>query len=82
MVYFGASYGASDFGGNMYFNFALTSLVEIPATFLAIDNCERYMHIILIVWASHSPLASVFQGARTFHSKLVQGVSKIYLTGR
>ena len=50
----------------MYFNFALTSLVEIPATFLAIDNCERYMHIILIVWASHSPLASVFQGARTF----------------
>ncbi|CAB4030252.1 organic cation transporter -like [Paramuricea clavata] len=25
----------------MYFNFALTSLIEIPAHFLAIDNCER-----------------------------------------
>ena len=45
MVYFGASYGASDFDGNMYFNFALTSLVEIPAAVLAIDNCERYIYI-------------------------------------
>ena len=35
MVYFGASYGASDFGGNMYFVLALTSLVEIPANLLA-----------------------------------------------
>ena len=30
-----------DFGGNVYFNFALTSLVEIPANLLAINNCER-----------------------------------------
>jgi hypothetical protein len=45
MVYYGASYGASDFGGNMYFNFALTSLIEIPAHFLAIDNCERYAYV-------------------------------------
>ena len=44
MIYFGASYGASDFGGNMYFNFALTSLVEIPSNLLSIDNCERYVH--------------------------------------
>jgi OCT family organic cation transporter-like MFS transporter 4/5 len=45
MAYYGASYGASDFGGNMYFNFALTSLIEIPANFLAIDNCERYAYV-------------------------------------
>ena len=42
MAYLGTTYGASDFGGNMYLNFALTSLVEIPANFVAIDNCERY----------------------------------------
>ena len=50
MVYFGASYGASDFGGNMYFVLALTSLVEIPANLLAVDNCERCALIILIVF--------------------------------
>ena len=50
MVYFGASYGASDFGGNMYLVLALTSLVEIPANLLAVDNCERCALIILIVF--------------------------------
>lgn len=41
MVYYGASYGASDFGGSMYLNYALISLVEIPSNYLVIDNCER-----------------------------------------
>ena len=41
MVYYGASYGASDLGGSMYLNFALTSLVEIPGNMLVVDNCER-----------------------------------------
>ena len=26
----------------MYLNYALTSLVEIPANILVVDNCERY----------------------------------------
>ena len=43
LVYFGASYGASDFGGNMYVNFALASVVEISAHLLSTHNCERYM---------------------------------------
>ncbi|XP_028391757.1 solute carrier family 22 member 15-like isoform X2 [Dendronephthya gigantea] len=42
MVYYGASYGASDLGGSMYLNYALTSLIEIPANFLVVDNCERF----------------------------------------
>ena len=41
MVYYGASYGASDLGDSMYLNFALTSLVEIPGNMLVVDNCER-----------------------------------------
>ncbi len=41
MVYFGASYGASDLGGSMYLNYTLTSLIEIPANMLVVDNCGR-----------------------------------------
>jgi hypothetical protein len=41
MVYYGASYGASDLGGSMYLNYMLTSLIEIPANVLVVDNCER-----------------------------------------
>ena len=41
MVYYGAAYGASDLGGSMYLNFVLTSLIEIPANVLVIDNCQR-----------------------------------------
>jgi hypothetical protein len=42
MVYYGASYGASDLGGSMYLNYALTSLVEIPANVFVVDSCVRY----------------------------------------
>ncbi len=41
LVYYGASYGASDLGGSMYLNYTLTSLIEIPASILVIDNCAR-----------------------------------------
>jgi hypothetical protein len=44
-VFYGASFGASDFGGNFYFNFALTILIEIPANFIGIDGCERSVYV-------------------------------------
>ena len=46
MVYYGVSYGAGDLGGNMYLNFVLTNLIEIPANLLVIDNCKREMYIL------------------------------------
>ena len=41
MVYYGVSLSAGAFGGSIYLNFILTSLVEIPANILVIDNCNR-----------------------------------------
>ncbi len=50
MVYYGASYGASDLGGSMYLNYTLTSLIEIPANILVVDNCGRYnVHIASLI---------------------------------
>ena len=50
MVYYGASYGASDLGGSMYLNYTLTSLIEIPANILVVDNCVRQnVHIASLI---------------------------------
>ncbi|XP_048577124.1 solute carrier family 22 member 15-like [Nematostella vectensis] len=42
MVYYGVSMSSGDFGGSIYLNFVLTSLVEIPGNWLVIDNCNRF----------------------------------------
>ncbi|EDO36696.1 predicted protein, partial [Nematostella vectensis] len=42
MVYYGVSMSAGDFGGSIYLNFVLTSLVEFPANVLLIHNCNRF----------------------------------------
>jgi len=42
MVYYGLSMSSGEFGGSIYLNFVLTSLVEIPANILVIDNCNRF----------------------------------------
>ena len=41
MVYYGLSLSSGEFGGSIYLNFVLTSLVEIPGNLLVIDNCNR-----------------------------------------
>lgn len=35
LVYYGLSFNADDLAGNMYLNFALSGIVEIPAYLLA-----------------------------------------------
>lgn len=42
MVYYGLSLSAGEFGGSLYLNFVLTSLVEVPANLLVIHNCNRF----------------------------------------
>ncbi|KAL9962625.1 hypothetical protein ACROYT_G031745 [Oculina patagonica] len=42
MVYYGLSLSSGEFGGSIYLNFVLTSLVEIPGNILVIDNCNRF----------------------------------------
>lgn len=42
MVYFGISLASGDLSGDMYRDFVLTSLVEIPGNILAIWLCNRY----------------------------------------
>lgn len=42
MVYYGLSLSSGEFGGSIYLNFILTSLVEIPANVLVIHNCNRF----------------------------------------
>ena len=42
MVYYGLSLSSGEFGGSIYLNFVLTSLVEIPGNILVIHNCNRY----------------------------------------
>ena len=41
-VYFGVSLGSVMLGGNMYLNFFLTSLVEIPGNAFAIYSMNRF----------------------------------------
>ncbi|RMX39032.1 hypothetical protein pdam_00021865, partial [Pocillopora damicornis] len=42
MVYYGLSLSSGEFGGSIYLNFVLTSLVEIPGNILVIHNCNRF----------------------------------------
>lgn len=42
VLYYGLSLSSGEFGGSIYLNFALTSLVEMPAHVLSIDNCNRW----------------------------------------
>ncbi|CAB3983634.1 organic cation transporter -like [Paramuricea clavata] len=42
LVYYGVSYGSVDLGWDRYLTFALTSLVEIPAVYLAVFSAERF----------------------------------------
>ena len=41
MVFFGISLASVNLGGNRYRNFALTSLVEVPASVIAIVSSNR-----------------------------------------
>ena len=43
MVYYGVSLASDNLGGNMYRDFVLTSLVEIPANILVIVLGNRYV---------------------------------------
>ena len=36
LVFYGVSYGVEGLGGNLYVNFAISGLIEIPAYFLCI----------------------------------------------
>lgn len=36
MVYYGVSFSTPTLGGNMYLNFFLASIIEIPANYVAI----------------------------------------------
>ena len=41
LAYFGLAFGATNFGGNMYVNFALSGLVEIPGSVFSIFTLNR-----------------------------------------
>ena len=43
MVYYGVFLSAPTVGGDMYLNFFLTSLVELPAIYLGIKAYNRYV---------------------------------------
>ena len=51
MVYYGISLASDDLGGNMYRDFILTSLVEIPANILLIWACNRFGRKKSIMWS-------------------------------
>ncbi|XP_001628786.3 organic cation transporter-like protein [Nematostella vectensis] len=50
LVYYAVSMSAGDFGGSIYLNFVLTSIVEFPANILVIDNCNRFGRKHTVVW--------------------------------
>ena len=60
-VYFGVSLGSVMLGGNIYLNFFLTSLVELPGNAFAIYAMNRLVFIIVIFVLSSLSL-------RYFHS--------------
>ena len=43
MVFYGASYGSVDLGGNRYLNFALICAVDLPSALLAYYCVDRYV---------------------------------------
>eukprot|EP00795_Rhopilema_esculentum_P015781 gene15781-7079_t len=51
MVYYGISMASDNLGGNMYRDFVLTSLVEIPANILVIILGNRYGRKPTTIWA-------------------------------
>ncbi|XP_046843149.1 solute carrier family 22 member 15-like isoform X2 [Xenia sp. Carnegie-2017] len=67
MVYYGASYGASDLGGSMYLNYTLTSLIEIPANVLVVYMCERFGRKKAVI------LNMIFGGIACFIVSLIPG---------
>ena len=42
MVYYGLSLAADDFGGSLYRNYVLVSIIEFPAIIMAIHFCQRF----------------------------------------
>ena len=46
MVYYGLSLSSGEFGGSIYLNFVLTSLVEIPGNILVVDNCKQVIETL------------------------------------
>ena len=48
VLYLGLSLSAGEFGGSIYLNFVLTSLVEFPSHVLAIDCCNRWARRCLL----------------------------------
>eukprot|EP00794_Sanderia_malayensis_P006992 gene6992-7777_t len=51
LTYYGISLASSDLSGNMYRDFALTSLVEIPSTLLGVPFLERLGRRRTTVWS-------------------------------
>ena len=63
MTYYGISLSAGQLGGNIYFVFFLTSIVAVPANFLATYLIDRFgrkkIMIIALVIAAASMLGAV-----------------------
>ena len=51
MVYYGISLASDDLGGDMYRDFILTSLVEIPANILLIWLCNQFGRKKSVMWS-------------------------------
>jgi len=59
MVYYGVSFSTPTLGGNMYLNFFLASIIEIPANYVAIWALGRWV-------AGRDVLAENFFGTNLF----------------
>lgn len=46
LVYYGLSFNADDLAGNMYLNFALSGIVEIPAYILASILVNKWVYTL------------------------------------
>ena len=48
MVYYGVSFSTPTLGGNMYLNFFLASIIEIPANYVSIWAMGKYVDSALL----------------------------------
>ncbi|XP_078383615.1 organic cation transporter protein-like [Oculina patagonica] len=86
VLYYGLSLSSGEFGGSIYLNFALTSLVEMPSHVLAIDNCNRFGRkkttVAFMVIAGVSIVAVSFIPAGTENTAFIAGRVALGMLGK
>ena len=74
LVYYGVALAADDLGGEIYRDYILASLLEFPASFLAIYLCNRWvcMFTLLFLMQFYAARSSYFVPKSSYSMMIYQ----------